>query len=533
MTHTLSQRCYRCAHRYAAATLMVSLGLAVSATSASAQSAASPAPMTSQVIVKPLPPVTTAPPALQATPTAPMPTATGVVLPASATFPIAQDAAEAEKKDEGYVVGSDMAMTASFKNGLELKSKHGDFRLHIGGRTQFDGVWLEDNAGFYQGAGGVGDADAVDFRRARLRVDGTVYEVMDFAVEYDFANSVNDNVGVQAASENTNIINVTAPTDLWWEFKEVPWVGHIKIGHMKEPLGLEHNTSSRFLDFMERSYNQDAFTGPFNNGFSPGIMFWDTMLDDRALWSFGAFKNTNNSFAFGTGDGEGAVTGRFTCLPWYDEPSKGRRLLHLGIGASFRDLDNNGSLRVRSRASLRNGPGALNPVLADTGFINGDNQTLVGPEAALVLGPLLLQSEYMASYLNNASSGGVDRGTVFYHGYYCEALYFLTGEHRLYETDRGAFGRVAPHENAYLVRSGRGWCFCRGAWQVGARFSHLDLRDSGIDGGVIQDATLGLNWFLNPNFKFQWNYVYTDRDAAGAPEGGHSHGVGMRVAHDF
>ncbi|MDZ4778946.1 MAG: porin [Planctomycetia bacterium] len=531
--HLSTLRCRtRCARQSVVAALLISCG--ASSALAQQQQVAAPASLPpATVTVRPLPPVASPvqPAAAVALPIMPP----GQVQQASATFPVAQAAPAEEKKDEGYVVGSDMAMTASFKNGLELKSKHGDFRLHIGGRTQFDGVWLEDNAGFYQGAGGVGDADAVNFRRARLRIDGTAYEVMEFALEYDFANNVNDNVGLQPADENTNIINVTAPTDLWWEFKEVPWVGHIKIGNMKEPLGLEHNTSSRFLDFMERSYNQDAFTGPFNNGFSPGIMFWDTLFDNRALIAVGAFKNTNNVFVFDTGDGEGALTGRFTCLPWFDEPSKGRRLLHLGINGSFRDLDNNGRLRVRSRASLRNGPGALNPVLADTGFINGDNQTLVGPEAALVLGPLLIQSEYMTSYLNNASSGGVDRGTVFYHGYYCEALYFLTGEHRLYEAERGAFGRVVPHENAYLVRSGggRGWCFCRGAWQVGARFSHLDLRDAGIDGGVIQDVTLGLNWFLNPNFKFQWNYVYTDRDAAGAPDGGHSHGVGARVAHDF
>jgi len=250
-------------------------------------------------------------------------------------------------------------------------------------------------------------------------------------------------------------------------------------------------------------------------------------------YPIGAFKNTNNAFAFDAGDGEGAITARVTYLPWYDEPSKGRYLLHLGLGGSYRDLDNNGTLRVRSRASLRNGPGSVNPVLVDTGFINGDDQMLVGPEAALVVGSLLIQSEYMASFLSHASSGGNNFGTVFYNGYYCEALYFLTGEHRVYEKDRAAFGRVVPNENAYLVRGARGWCFCRGASQLGVRYCHLDLNDSGVNGGVVQDATLGLNWFLNPNFKLQWNYVYTDRDAPGAAEGGHNHGFGMRVAHDF
>jgi len=258
------------------------------------------------------------------------------------------------------------------------------------------------------------------------------------------------------------------------------------------------------------------------------VMIWHTTENARLHWDLGVFKNTNNVFAFGVGDGEYATTGRVAFLPWFDEASGGRYLLHLGASGSFRDLDD-GRIRYRSRASLRNGPGVLNPVLADTGFFFGDDQTLVGTEAALVLGPLLLQSEYIGSYVSDSAVGGTDLGTVSVNGYYVEALYFLTGEHRAYDHERGAFGRVVPYENAFWVRGCRG----RGAWQIGARYGKLDLRDSGIDGGVVQDVTLGLNWFWNPNMKLQWNYVFTHRDAPGAPQGGDIHGVGMRLAHDF
>ena len=50
-----------------------------------------------------------------------------------------------------------------------------------------------------------------------------------------------------------------------------------------------------------------------------------------------------------------------------------------------------------------------------------------------------------------------------------------------------------------------------GAWQVGIRYNYLNLNDKGIDGGVLDDITLGLNWFINPNMKFQWNYTYEKR----------------------
>ena len=60
-----------------------------------------------------------------------------------------------------------------------------------------------------------------------------------------------------------------------------------------------------------------------------------------------------------------------------------------------------------------------------------------------------------------------------------------------------------------------------------------NLVDSGVDGGRLEDITLGLNWFLNPNMKIQSNYAYTMRDAQASPGGGDYYGYGMRLAWDF
>lgn len=54
-----------------------------------------------------------------------------------------------------------------------------------------------------------------------------------------------------------------------------------------------------------------------------------------------------------------------------------------------------------------------------------------------------------------------------------------------------------------------------GAWEVAARFSHLDLNDEGIIGGRLNNVTVGLNWYLNPNMRVMWNFVYADRDDVG------------------
>ncbi len=76
-------------------------------------------------------------------------------------------------------------------------------------------------------------------------------------------------------------------------------------------------------------------------------------------------------------------------------------------------------------------------------------------------------------------------------------------------------------------------CFGRGAWQIAARYSGLDLNSVGINGGTLNSLTLGLNWFLTPNMKVQWNYDFTHRSQVAAIGTGNINSVGMRLAMDF
>ncbi len=411
------------------------------------------------------------------------------------------------------------SMSSKWNNGWESTSADKNFKYHVGGRVQFDSVFLQNDPPFYAGTGPFGDQDSVGFRRARLRADGTMYETIDWCVEFDFVNSVNVDPGPPAApGSEANLGQVPAATDLWMTFRELPVVGNVRVGNLKEPIGFEHLTSSRYLDFMERSYNQDLFYGAFNNGFTPGICAFDTWAEEHGTWATGLFKNTTNVFAYGIGEGEYAWTSRVSYLPWYEE--EGAYLAHIGVSGSIRD-PNNSQQRYRARSSLRNGPGSLNPVLANTGTFTSSETDMLNLESVWQFESLLLQAEYCIAQDQDTLFGAT---TV--HGYYAEALYFLTGEHREYEKKTGAFGRVVPHKNF-------GDCGSLGAWQVGARYSRANLVDTGLDGGQLEDVTLGLNWFLNPNLKIQNNYIYTVRDAQAGPGGGDSYGYGMRLAWDF
>ena len=447
---------------------------------------------------------------------------------------------------DGHVVGSDLSMSATWKDGLELSTKNKDFRVHIGGRTQLDTSWYSADDSLYLQAGGITSptpglnnvyADGIDFRRARLRIDGTMYEQIEWAAEYDFVNS--------AAIAGTARA-LTAPTDLWWAFKEVPFFGQIKVGNQKEAIGFEHMVSSRFLPFMERSYNQDTFYGGLFNGFNPGITAIGTYgEDDIGTYNVGIFKPTNNVFAFNTGDGDYSVTGRLTRLLLWEQ--EGAQLVH--VGGSLRQATpvstNIGtgsttpfrSQQFRTRDAIRSGLSANWPTPANITLF-GDDEQSANLEFVVVNGSFTLQAEYLVNGLQDARllpNGTLGR-TAVYHGGYIQMLYFLTGEHDHYGKKVGFFERVKPNENFFLVRDQAGCrCYGKGAWQVGARYNYLDLNDEGLNGGILHNGTLGLNWFLNPNMKVQFNYMMTYRDAPlpGNIGDGWVNGWGIRLAHDF
>ncbi len=144
------------------------------------------------------------------------------------------------------------------------------------------------------------------------------------------------------------------------------------------------------------------------------------------------------------------------------------------------------------------------PYFVDTAALAANKTNLFGLESALVYGPFSLQGEYMRADVDQSDTSS----SANFDGFYVQASYFLTGEHRKYSTSSGSFSRVKPKEN---FRFGKGL----GAWEVGARYSQLDLNDARVSGGKLKDITVGLNWYLNPNMRIMWDYVRSDLDGVG------------------
>ena len=456
------------------------------------------------------------------------------------------DPPKAAPAPAGYEVGSDSRLNAAWNNGLTFQSAQKDWNIHFGGRMQFEPVfWSQptDLKGPAPGNGGIpasnpGDGvgaldDGMFFRRVRLRADGTAYELVEFVMEIDF--------------EQLNLITYD---HMWVGVKDLPLLGTLRVGQHKIPQGLEMMGSDYHLTFLERSSLSDAFWTLFGLGVFAG----NTLFDEHATWQamFHRIQPTG-FFNADFGDGDYAWTGRFTYLPYYAH--EGRCLVHLGGSYQWRhgDLgrtivpggtgnayaDTQSDVRFRARPELRDATGVTFPFgdsarFVDTGFLMAESVQTVSPELLLILGPFSLQSEAAWAYAKNvrsiypAAAFNVPRGSPMFWGGYVQASYFLTGEHRGYDRRFGTFDRPRVIENAFLTRDkDGGWLWGRGAWEVGYRFSYLDLNDDGINGGQLRQHTLGLNWYLNDNFKMQFNYLNIHRNVIEPAVSGTVHGFGI------
>lgn len=390
----------------------------------------------------------------------------------------------------------------------EAKKKAAEkFSVSVGGRAFVDSVFFGQSAG---SIATFGDAqDSVQFRAARLGAQGSGFDVFDYKIEVDFAgrDSTND--------------QSTAFKDVYLGINDLPLLGRVQIGHYKEPFSIEELTSARFITFMERSL-LNVFVPQRN----VGVAAYRVSENERFTFAFGGFRTIGDKPPYVSDDDGGyAFTMRATYLPWYDEATKGRGLLHLGLGYSYRDVDNPVQ-RIRARAETNVGPNIL-----DTGNIAGvEDFQLLDPEIAFVYGPFSVQAEYLAAFYNRAGSD------ADFHAAYVQMSYFLTGENRVYDRKKGAFARVKPFENFFRVRTCDGNIeMGRGAWELAYRYSWLDLddADASIFGGNSSDHTVGVNWYLNPYTRLMFNYVYAQVSPANNDPDSDLSVFQMRAQFDF
>jgi phosphate-selective porin OprO/OprP len=357
-------------------------------------------------------------------------------------------------------------------------------RFEVRGRIHTDAIAVSQSTRDVAIIGTV--QDATGFRRARLGVQGTVGDNVDWVSEFDFAGG---NISFK---------------DVFVEVKELPYVRRIRVGHMSEPFSLEGYTNSNYFTFVERSPIMSL--DPARNW---GVGFFSYTDDERMTFSGGAFRSgtSNSSGDDITNEGDWACTFRLTGLPWYDAASGGRYLMHVGAVFSQR-FAHNDTVTISqgpqsNLLSVADNPGSpFTPSLS----IPAEQWQLYNAQWATVLGPLSFQAEW-----TGASIAQIGGGPVFLHGFYAMASYFLTGENRDYVTKDGTFGMTkvrSPFVCLHDKKFGTG----PGAWELTARVDWEDFSSSNLKppnvGNRLAEFTAGVNWYLNDYTRIMFNYVH-------------------------
>ena len=339
-----------------------------------------------------------------------------------------------------------------------------------------------------------GQSNYFEFRRLRLSAAGHGYGVFDYRLEFDIGSGTR---------ENDTMLNGVEIADVYVSARDVPLFGEIRMGYVKKPFGLENLASSSHVTFMERGLPAELsslrelgiaafnYTSLENTTFAAGVFLHDFLDTEYAV------VDDSQGFNF---------VGRLTHLPYYDQWSEGRYLVHTGIAYAFTQPRRQTHpflpalpfypVEFDARPEINRGSN-----LVTTGDLNTRQVHTANAEAAIVWGPVSAQAEATMVRVKE-----VDLGTVDLYGTYVMASYFLTGENRGYDREKAAFDRVTPYENFWIVDTCRGPQAGWGAWEVAARWSYLDFSD--IAGQQLNDLTVGVNWYWNPHSRMMLNWIH-------------------------
>jgi len=328
--------------------------------------------------------------------------------------------------------------------------------------------------------------DYFEFRRLRMVAEGTGYGVYDFRLQMTLEP---ESVGESPAG------TVTSPDvkDAYFSINEVPWLGRVRIGNFFVPFSLEQVTNDTNTIFMERSIPSQ---GVFAADREVGVAAYNCTDSQRLSWAYGFFFDSiSEGLKERIDDNQGyRISGRLNWVPWYDEPSNGRYVVHTGIGILHTD-DQDNRVRFRARPQIHEGPRII-----DSGQLPADTYTTGNVELAVVWGRVSMQSEAFLSRVNMLSADN-----EYVHGAYVHLSYFLTGENRIYERlgQHGAqFGRFVPFTNVFATPRGSG---C-GAWEFKTRWSNLNLNS--VDRGEYNDLTVGGNWYWSDRVRIMFDWIH-------------------------
>ncbi|HXV08318.1 MAG TPA: porin [Burkholderiales bacterium] len=394
----------------------------------------------------------------------------------------ALEAATAAEHEEKAKAEEKTTLKGRFRDGFTFESGDKQHSISVTGRVH------ADYRSFSEDSTNANSADTFDVRRAYIGLSGKFYNDWTFDVTADVA---------QTSAPQLDVAWLN-----WGRYKPI----QARAGQFKMPFSLEELTSSRFIDFQERSLVNSLVPakergamlhGAFGKGFFYG-----------AALSNGAGKNANEGNSI---EDSKDIIGR------------------LGVNAAEWLGNKDIVLHVAGAYSTGTIPGGVSPVgggvrtegrgltffnTAAMGAATDDvDRSRTGGEVSVAWGPIKAQGEYVKSNFEWTAGGvGFDQDIK---AYYAEAMWLITGEKYADAYRGGAYAAIKP-KNAF---GSGGW----GAWEVGVRYTDFDAEDFAANAGLTNKATaytVGLKWIPVTNVRFYLNYVQTDFDTPVAVSGG-------------
>src|SRR6266478_7273839 len=362
--------------------------------------------------------------------------------------------------------------------------------------------------------------DGVNVRRARIGVIGKFMEDWNYALIYDFGGA-SDGFASTASVGGTAVGflpggALSGIENAYLSYTGIkPFGGTLAIegGIMDLPYTLDEASSSNDIPFMERA--------------APGVVARNIAADDfRSAFGARWFNDILWAGAYVTGPTTGAIHSASSVNPNGTTEQLGAVArvagqivsgkdysLHLGADAEFLIHPPHNLVTIAQTLTLsERGELRIDPTnLISTGAIaNVSGAQVYSVEAAATYGPLFFQGEYFWFNVDrNAATGLPPFGapSLKFEGGYAEASFILTGETRKYNPAAAAYLGVVPEHPFSLA--GGGW----GAWEIAGRVSTINLNDqlataTGIPGGRQTIYTAGLNWYVNRNVRFLFDYLH-------------------------
>lgn len=351
-------------------------------------------------------------------------------------------------------------IVANTEDGFKISNADGSASMQVGTLQQLDFAACRSDR--------VDLADGSELRRSRLSLSGTFLKDWAYRFEHEFSGTTGVTDAYVAYNGN-KAFTVTA-------------------GQFKQPFGLEALAADKGVTFMER-----GLPFVFVTTRAPGLMLGSS----GANWSANAGVFGEPVGNAQSGDEGMGIVARAT----YAFVLGTNKLIHIGAAGVLRyptaENSTNATGTKFSTARFRAKPesNVLAQRLVDTGEIRDvDSFHIEGLELAGQIGALSLQSEGHWVQVQRQSGRTLD-----FNGWYAQAAYTLTGEARPYKADKGVFEGVRPAHNL----GKEGW----GAFEVAGRMSAIDLSSADIKGGLERNASMALNWYLNPQLRVSANLV--------------------------